>query len=252
MHEINTEKFGAFLAQLRKEKGLTQREVAEKLYLSDKAVSKWERGVSLPDIALLTPLAELMGVTVAELLAGERVQHMEMDEVERLVAGTIALSVQERNRRSRSRRFWRRAYALSLAAVAVELGALMLAGLTPAALVAELSLVEGLTLLFGGWFCLLAKDTLPAYYDENAISFYAQGVFRMNLPGVRFHNGNWPYILRAGRVWMLSAAVIYPAVVGLGMTVLSPAGWERVRVWAQLTASLGFFVPMMAAARKYK
>lgn len=47
MFAIDKEKFGAFVAQLRKEKGLTQKEVAERLYVSDKAVSKWETGVSL-------------------------------------------------------------------------------------------------------------------------------------------------------------------------------------------------------------
>ncbi len=46
MFEIDKEKFGLFLAQLRKEKGWTQKELAERLFLSDKAVSKWERGVS--------------------------------------------------------------------------------------------------------------------------------------------------------------------------------------------------------------
>ena len=47
MFEIDKEKFGLFLAQLRKEKGWTQKELAERLFLSDKAVSKWERGDSL-------------------------------------------------------------------------------------------------------------------------------------------------------------------------------------------------------------
>lgn len=47
MFEIDKEKFGAFVAQLRKEKGLMQKDLAEKLYVSDKAVSKWERGGSL-------------------------------------------------------------------------------------------------------------------------------------------------------------------------------------------------------------
>lgn len=46
MFEIDKEQFGGFVAQLRKEKGLMQKELAEKLYVSDKAVSKWERGVS--------------------------------------------------------------------------------------------------------------------------------------------------------------------------------------------------------------
>ena len=46
MNEMDREKFGAFLAELRKEQGLTQKEVAERLFITDKAVSKWERGVS--------------------------------------------------------------------------------------------------------------------------------------------------------------------------------------------------------------
>lgn len=46
MHEIDKDRFGAFVAQLRREKGMTQRELADRLYVSDKAVSKWERGLS--------------------------------------------------------------------------------------------------------------------------------------------------------------------------------------------------------------
>ena len=61
MYEIDKAKFGSFLSALRKENGLTQKEVAQKVSVSDKAVSKWERGLSLPDITLLIPLAELFG-----------------------------------------------------------------------------------------------------------------------------------------------------------------------------------------------
>lgn len=69
---MDNEKMGAFIAQLRKEKGMTQRELAAKLNITDKAVSKWERCLSLPDITLLTPLAQELGVSVGELLDGER------------------------------------------------------------------------------------------------------------------------------------------------------------------------------------
>ena len=69
---MNNEKMGAFIAELRKEKGITQRELAAKLNITDKAVSKWERGLSLPDIALLTPLAQELSVSVGELLEGEK------------------------------------------------------------------------------------------------------------------------------------------------------------------------------------
>ena len=64
MYELNKIAFGSFLAQLRREKGMTQKELAACLYVSDKAVSKWERGLSVPDISLLVPLAEQLNVTV--------------------------------------------------------------------------------------------------------------------------------------------------------------------------------------------
>ena len=51
MFRIDNQKFGAFVAELRREKGMTQKELAERLFVSDKAVSKWERGLSLPDIS---------------------------------------------------------------------------------------------------------------------------------------------------------------------------------------------------------
>jgi len=69
---MNSEKMGLFIAELRKSHGMTQKELAEKLDISDKAVSKWERGLSYPDIALLSPLSNVLGITVTELLNGER------------------------------------------------------------------------------------------------------------------------------------------------------------------------------------
>lgn len=65
-------KTGALIAQARKEKGMTQRELAERVYVSVQAVSKWELGRNFPDLSLMEPLAEELGLTVSELLAGER------------------------------------------------------------------------------------------------------------------------------------------------------------------------------------
>lgn len=63
---------GCFIAQLRKELGLTQKELAEKLEVTDKAISRWETGKGLPDTSLLKSLAEIFGVSVGELLSGKR------------------------------------------------------------------------------------------------------------------------------------------------------------------------------------
>lgn len=69
---MNETGIAEFICQLRKEKHLTQKQLAEQLNITDKAVSKWERGLSYPDITTLTPLAEILGVTPNELLCGRR------------------------------------------------------------------------------------------------------------------------------------------------------------------------------------
>jgi transcriptional regulator with XRE-family HTH domain len=69
---IEENKMARFIAAMRKAKNLTQKELAEPLGVTDKAVSKWERGLSCPDIALIVPLAQALGVTPGELLTGEK------------------------------------------------------------------------------------------------------------------------------------------------------------------------------------
>ncbi len=71
---------GSFIAVLRKAAGMTQRELAEKLNVSDKAVSRWERDETLPDLTLIPVLAELFGVTSDELLRGQRILREEPPE----------------------------------------------------------------------------------------------------------------------------------------------------------------------------
>lgn len=59
---------GKFIAKKRKEAGLTQRELADRLYLTESAISKWERGLSFPDISLITPLCEALDISEHELI----------------------------------------------------------------------------------------------------------------------------------------------------------------------------------------
>ena len=68
---MDTKKTGAYLAALRKARGMTQQEAADQLGVSNKTVSKWENGAGLPDITVLPALAELYGVTADDILAGE-------------------------------------------------------------------------------------------------------------------------------------------------------------------------------------
>lgn len=74
MENEQNEKIGRFISEMRRQQGLTQKELAEALGVTDKAVSKWERSVSCPDIALIIPLAKMLGVTANELLSGEKTE----------------------------------------------------------------------------------------------------------------------------------------------------------------------------------
>ena len=63
-------KTGRFIAQKRKERNLSQRELADYLHITDKAISKWERGLSFPDITILIPISEVLNVSLYDLLTG--------------------------------------------------------------------------------------------------------------------------------------------------------------------------------------
>ncbi len=75
---MNQEKIGLFIAESRKEAGLTQEQLAEKLGITKNAVSKWERGLGLMDMSLLKPLSNLLDVSINEILAGEKIRDEEL------------------------------------------------------------------------------------------------------------------------------------------------------------------------------
>lgn len=87
-------KLGEFIAQRRKELGLTQLALAEKLNVTDKAVSRWERAVGLPDIASMEALAEALDVSLVELMRAERAEesHLSCAEAEALLTEALHLS----------------------------------------------------------------------------------------------------------------------------------------------------------------
>lgn len=69
---MNQEKIGKFIKTLRKEKKLTQNELATKLGVTDKSISNWENGKNMPDLSLFKPLCEILGITINDLISGEK------------------------------------------------------------------------------------------------------------------------------------------------------------------------------------
>ena len=98
---MDPEKFGAFVALCRKEKNMTQLELAQELKITDKAVSRWERGKGFPDISLLVPLAEALDITVLELMNSERREKRMEDFSEENIKDMVihVAAIEEKNQR---------------------------------------------------------------------------------------------------------------------------------------------------------
>lgn len=181
MYEIDKEAFGTFLSQLRKEKGMTQKDLAQQLFVSDKAVSKWERGLSLPDVTLLQPLTDLLGVTISELLRGQRIPQEESitaQEADRLVSGALHLSTREQAERREIRRRWVLGYVLAALLGALEMLSLWkltdyMADDFASMLLTPLLLAA----IFGLYFCFLPGNSFPLSMTKTRSIFTAMGSF---------------------------------------------------------------------------
>ena len=88
---MDATRFGLFVAEMRKENHMTQAELATKIKVTDKAVSRWERGLGFPDINSLEPLAEALGVSVLELMKSEKIveTNIQCGDADIIVTDTI-------------------------------------------------------------------------------------------------------------------------------------------------------------------
>ena len=246
MYEIDKVRFGAFISELRKEKGITQKELASLLFISDKAISKWETGHSVPDITLLVPLAEILEVTVTELLECRRIEtttELNVAQADDLVKKVIGLSEEEK---ISSPQVKKKQLFTFLACVLIFLLELFAMHQIEHMWYFEIFvlMVGGMSLLFGIYFWFFMKERLPAYYDENKINVYVDGIFHMNMPGVYFNNNNWPYITKALRVWSVVGMTLFPPVY-----IAFSSVFEKFRPMSDVVLVLAFvlgglFIPI--------
>lgn len=250
MYTIDKTIFGSFVAARRREQGLTQRELADCLHITDKAVSKWETGASLPDTALLLPLAEALGVSVTELLLCRRQEAdgpLDANETEQAVQA--ALGYED----SRAPRVWQQKSRWPALYLCAAVSGIALTTLNAARgnCREALRIAMLFSLLFGAYFCLFAKARLPAVYDQHRMGYYADGPLRLHLPGVAFNNRNWPLILRAGRIWSCASATAYP-LLALVMDECCPLLWCHIEGGVFLVFLLGgLFLPIWFAAKEH-
>nr|WP_302584588.1 helix-turn-helix transcriptional regulator [uncultured Schaedlerella sp.] len=92
---MNAQKTGSLIAAIRKEQNRTQQDLANELGVSSAAISKWERGIGFPDVSLIEPLATSLGITIAELFKGERIENGDANEYENLLSDVVKVSKNE-------------------------------------------------------------------------------------------------------------------------------------------------------------
>lgn len=236
MYDIDKEHFGKFIGELRKEKGMTQKELAERLLVSSKAISKWETGANLPDIALLVPLADILGVTVTELLECQRNTEQQNPEVERAVRKAIQIANVPEKKSPLVPCFV--ASCILCLAELIGLKQWMHPQISD-----TIWYLMGSIAFIGGYACLFMRKTLPSYYDENRIYTYSYGMFRMNLVGLSFNNSNWPYIVQVIRIWAMCMLVGYPLISTMILSVFEQ--WIRIASIVLYAISFGSLVVLV-------
>lgn len=224
-------------------------------------------GLSLPDISLLVPLSQALDVTVMELLQGRKFEaerkdelRLDLSEVEQLVKKAVMFS-EETNEKKKLRRkkngpIFAKLLAVSVAEVivcAVLLFYILANERNPLYIncITCFGTLEILGIVFGVHIWLFMKDRLPSYYDENRISEYADGMFRMSMPGLYFNNKNWKPITVVLKKW--NAAVLVGVPLWCIFMLLFIKEWSVALTFSLvvLVISLfGLFVPVYVAGRE--
>ena len=91
-------KIGKFIAECRKQKNLTQMQLAEKLGITDKAISKWERSIAMPDTSIMLELCDILGISVNELLSGEKICMEKNDQKNEQLLLEMAKELEKKNK----------------------------------------------------------------------------------------------------------------------------------------------------------
>ena len=226
-------------------------------------MSKWETAQSIPDITLLRPLSEILGVTTTELLECKRISpetSLNTEHTDELLHKMMEYPEKQMEGFRREKKRDEILFLICMLGGIIETvlytnmsGEPMWIVTGPSSInFSNLLTIEILCLVFGFYFCFFAKEQLPHYYDEEKISSYSHGIFRMNIPGVHFNNSNWHYILKVARRWCMLTGVIYPLIC-IGFLVLFRAYVGFFHTISLLVLLIGgLFVPIYIVAKKYE
>ena len=180
-------KIGKFIAECRKNANLTQMQLSEKLGITDKAISKWERGISMPDTSIMLELCDILGISVNELLSGEKIQMENNDQKNEQLLLEMAKELEKKNKT-----IWTAMWAIMTVSIIGLLGGLVLVALFipegPWMLIAILSLC--VVFLIPCFYALKLEVNVGAYKCKNCgyeiVPTYKQALNAMHRGTTRY------------------------------------------------------------------
>ena len=180
-------KIGKFIAECRKQKNLTQMQLAEKLNITDKAISKWETGKAMPDSAIMLELCDILGISVNELLNGEKISMEKNNQKNEQLLLDMAKELERKNKT-----IWFSMWAIIIVSmIALLAGVLIAAFLIPEG-VWQLVTIIGVCVVFliPCFYALKLEVSVGAYKCKNCgheiVPTYSEALWAMHMGTTRY------------------------------------------------------------------
>ncbi|MBO7303977.1 MAG: helix-turn-helix transcriptional regulator [Clostridia bacterium] len=180
-------KIGKFIANCRKAKGLTQMQLSEKLGITDKAISKWERGVAMPDTSIMLELCDILGISVNELLSGEKINMENNDQKNEQLLINLSKEIEQKNKT-----IWFSMWAIMIVSMVGLIGGLAVCAYLIPEGVWQLIAIIGICILFliPCFYALKLEVSVGAYKCKNCgheiVPTYTQALNAMHAGTTRY------------------------------------------------------------------
>ena len=180
-------KIGRFIAECRKKAGLTQMQLAEKLGITDKAISKWERGMAMPDTSIMLKLCDILCISVNELLNGEKIDMEHNDQKNEQLLLDMAKELEKKNKT-----IWASMWVIMIVSVVGLLGGISVAALLIPEGVWQIVTILGLCVVFliPCFYALKLEISVGAYKCKNCgheiVPTYKQALNAMHMGTTRY------------------------------------------------------------------
>lgn len=180
-------KIGRFIAGCRKKANLTQAQLAEKLGITDKAISKWERGISMPDSSMMLELCDILGISVNELLSGEKINMENINQKNEQLLLDMAKEVERKNKT-----IWTSMWVILVVSITAMFAGIVISEFLIPEGILQLVTILGICVLFliPCFYALKLEVSVGAYKCKNCgyeiVPTYSQALWAMHRGTTRY------------------------------------------------------------------